>query len=227
MQAQRLETPPLVQAPQQPGAPATAPAQRAEAKDLPAPLEQVVGDAFSTLIRTLSEQSYAQTSQLLTETVGGQVGAQLNHMVQKEVSTQLAAALSQEDVAKAVREAVQQALPSLITHQLSVIEQALRQDLVEKVAHVAEDTATKLASQAAEAAVEKHLPESVRQQLGPIEGMVKEAAQETAAHHARQAAERIVREVAGEQIGQIVPTAVPDIAEAQIKKEIDRLTAQG
>ena len=39
------------------------------------------------------------------------------------------------------------------------------------------------------------------------------------------AAERIAREVAEQKVGAVVSTAVPEMAEAQIKKEIERLTA--
>ena len=64
--------------------------------------------------------------------------------------------------------------------------------------------------------VQKQLPEVVRAHVGSAEGLVKEIAHEAAA--------QIVRDVAGEQVGQLVATAVPDIAEAEIKKEIQRLT---
>jgi hypothetical protein len=68
------------------------------------------------------------------------------------------------------------------------------------------------------------LPDMVREHLGSIEELVKEEIQQAAAKQTAGIVETLVRTTAREQVEQAVQRLVPDLAEAQIRAEITRLT---
>jgi phosphoribosyl-ATP pyrophosphohydrolase len=76
-----------------------------------------------------------------------------------------------------------------------------------------------------EPGLEKYIPPAVRVHLGPVEPIIKKEVREAVAASAKQTTEEIVREMAREHIHEAVRLSVPDIAEAQVKEEIRRLTA--
>jgi hypothetical protein len=73
-------------------------------------------------------------------------------------------------------------------------------------------------------AVRTALSDMVQGELKSIEGLVKEEIQQAAAKRTSETVEGLVRTTAKEQVEQIVQRLVPDLAEAQIKAEIVRLT---
>lgn len=202
------------------------PAGHADAADgLPRHLEESMQTFISTLLQSLSERSHAELARLVATMVAQHVEAELTRRIRDEVSAQVSAAFPREDLNRAAKQAAEQQLPNVLSTRLGPLEQSLRQDLNEKATHLVEDLTAKLVRDLAGPAVQQQLPEVVRQQLGAMNGLVKEAAKEAATDYAKEAAERIVRQVADEQVSQLASVAVADVAEAQVKKELARLTA--
>lgn len=219
------EPPPVPEPPLPPRRPPSPPVTAGPPNGLPSSVEESMRAFLSNLLQSLAEGSQGQIAQLVSNLVAQQVNGELTRRIQAEVAAQVAAALSQEEIARAAREVTEQRLPELVAERVGSLEQSLRQDISEHARSMVEDLTTRLVRDLAEPAVQKHLPDMVQQHMGSVDGLVKDAAKEAAASYTRDVAENIVRQVADEQVGQLVTTAVADIAEAQIKKELARLTA--
>ncbi len=194
-----------------------APAEDAKPGPLPTPTQSTV------------EQVERRVSQLVPDLVARlvarEVATQLKQIVQFEITTQLATAISLEQITKVLRGAVERELPTIAAQHISEMERTIQQNLSDTADQSLEKITDKLVRELVDPTVRKHLPEVVRQQLDSMDRLVKEAAREAASQFARQAAEDIVREMAKDTIKQVVKEIVPDMAEAEIKKEIERLTA--
>ncbi len=219
------ELPAEPEPPLPPRKPVEPPVVAESANGLPSSLEESMRTFLSNLLQSLSAGSQGQISQLVSGMVAQHVNAELSRRIQAEVAAQVAAALAQEEIARAAREAAERKLPELVAERVGTLEQSLRQDISNRAHSMVEDIASKLVRDLAEPAVQKHLPDMVQQHMGSVDGLVKDAAKQAAVGYTRDVAEQIVRQVADEQVGQLVMTAVADIAEAQIKKELERLTA--
>lgn len=178
-----------------------------------------------TLAQPTAEQVERRVSQLVPDLVAQHVATQLKQVVQFEITTQLATAISLEQITKVLRAAVERELPTIAAQHISGMERTIQQSLSDTAGQSVEKIADKLVRELMDPTVRQHLPEVVRQQLGSIDKIVKETAQDAASQYARQVAEDIVREVAKDILKQAVEKIVPDMAEAEIKKEIERLTA--
>ncbi len=223
-QFKHSEPPPEPELPLPPRRPASPPAAAESANGLPSSVEESMRNFLSNLLASLSAGSQGQIGQLVSTMVAQHVNAELTRRIQAEVAAQVAAALAQEEIARAAREAAERRLPELVAERVGTLEESLRQDLSNRAHTMVEDITTKLVRDLAEPAVQKHLPDMVQQHMGSVDGLVKDAAKEAAVGYTRDVAEQIVRQVADEHVGQWVTTAVADIAEAQIKKELERLT---
>jgi len=204
----------------------TEPLVRAGTHDQPeAPAEGAMQGPLPTLSQPTAEQVERMVSQLLPDLVAREVATQLKKIVQFEITTQLATAISLEQITKVLRGAVERELPTIAAQHISEMERTIQQNLSDTAGQSVEKITDKLVRELVDPAVWKQLPEVVRQQLPSIDTLMKEAAREAASQYARQAAEDIVREMAKDAIKQAVNKIVPDMAEAEIKKEIERLTA--
>lgn len=221
------EPPPAPEPPLPPRKPASPPATGEPPNGLPSSVEESMRAFLSNLLQSMSEGSQGQITRLVSDLVAQQVNAELERRVQAEVAAQVAAALAKEEVTRPVRELAEQRLPALVAERVGALEQSLRQELGDRARPMVEEITTTLVRDLAEPAVQRHLPDMVQQHMGSVDGLVKDAAKEAAVSYTRDVAENIVRQVADERVGQMVTTAVADIAEAQIKKELERLTASG
>lgn len=190
-----------------------------------APAEDAMQGPLPTPAQPTAEQVERRVSQLVPDLVARHVATQLKQIVQFEITTQLATAISLEQITKVLRGAVERELPTIAAQHISEMERTIQQNLSDTAGQSVEKVTDKLVRELVDPTVRKHLPEVVRQQLDSIDRLVKEAAQDAASQYARQAAEDIVREMAKDAIKQAVGKIVPDVAEAEIKKEIERLTA--
>ncbi len=225
LQFKAPEPPRVAEPPLPPRRPPTPPVTAGPPIGLPTSVEESMRAFLSNLLQSLSEGSQGQIAPLVSSLVAQHVNGELTRRVQAEVAAQVSAALSKEEIARAAREVTEQRLPELVAERVGSLEQSLRQDISEHARSMVEDLTTRLVRDLAEPAVQKHLPDMVQQHMGSVDGLVKDAAKEAAASYTRDVAENIVRQVAHERVGQLVTTAVADIAEAQIKKELARLTA--
>jgi len=190
-----------------------------------APAEEAMRGLLSQLAQTTAEQAERRMSKLVPDLVAREVATHLKQIVHSEVSTQLATAISLEQITKVLRDAVERELPNIADQHISGMERTIQQNLSDTAGQAVEKITDKLVRELVDPTVRKQLPEVVRQQLPSIDTLMKEAAREAASQYARQAAEDIVREMAKDAIKQAVDKMVPDMAEAVIKKEIERLTA--
>lgn len=214
-----------------PGAAAAVSSSRADTED---------GGALSAakLRDAIEEALQGAVSGLLPGLIAREVKTYLDDLVRTELSTQIAKALPREQVLQTVRdaaisasdEAVQRALPDIVAQQISKLGPTVQENLNTSTAGLVRDLTDRLVRELAGPTLRKHLPQLLKEQLGPVDALVKEATEEAASRYSRQAADAVKemgREVVKEAIEQVVRDVVPELAKSEIKKEIERLTADG
>ena len=187
--------------------------------------QDAIQGPLPTLAQPTAEEVERRVSQLVPDLVAREVATQLKQIVQFEITTQLATAISLDQITKVLRGAVERELPTIAAQHISGMEQTIQQNLSDTAGQTVKKVTDKLVKELVDPTVREHLPEVVRQQLGSIDRLVKEAAQDAASQYARHTAENTVREMAKDILKKAVEKIVPDVAEAEIKKEIERLTA--
>ena len=190
-----------------------------------APVQDAKQGLLPTPAQPTAEEVERRVSQLVPDLVAREVATQLKQIVQFEITTQLATAISLDQITKVLRGAVERELPTIAAQHISGMERTIQQNLSDTASQTVEKVTDKLVKELVDPTVREHLPEVVRQQLGSIDRLVKEAAQDAASQYARHTAENTVREMAKDILKKAVEKIVPDVAEAEIKKEIERLTA--
>lgn len=195
--------------------------------------EQVVRRLFADVLEPITQQTERTVAQLLPDLVSREIGASLEQVVRPELLGLIEAAQLPDQAAKTAEEAVQRELPDLVAKHLTTVEPAMQRSLNDLTTRLVEEITDRLVKDLLEAALQRLLPDIVRAQLGPIDKLVKDAVEEATAQYVCQTADLVVKEVAREAVQeiatglaeQVVREIVPDVAEAAIKKEIDRLTA--
>ncbi len=190
-------------------------------------------DAMQGLVSRLLEATARRVDQTLT--------GQLQALVALEVQTQIAKSsgtpsvqrqgesLSREQISDLVQETAHKKIPDLVTQQLADMELTLQQNLQSTVTTLIGELSEKLRQGSPEDAVRKQLPDLLKEPGGAMDQLVKEAVEDALARHLRPVAEEMFRdvgrEVAKEVIATTVQDIVPSLAEAEIKKEIERLSS--
>lgn len=174
-----------------------------------AELEEAMRGLFSNFLQLIKDRTELTVSQQLPDLIASAVTTHLQQIVRTELPAQVASALPREQLTKIAQDALQQGIPEIVAQHITGMGSMIQQHLTE--------------------VVRQQLPEVLKEQSSSIENLVKKAAEEAASQYARQAAEVIIpeveREIAKEAVEQLVRQVVPDLAEAAIKKEIERLTA--
>ena len=164
------------------------------------PTEGAMQNLSPQIVKSVTDQVHQAVLQMLPEMVAREVRTQADRLLRAELPAKIDEALAAEQTVKTIREAVQHGLQDVV------------RDLLEP-------------------AVRKHLPEVLKQQGDVVEKLIKETAETAALQHAHLAAEKIVQEIAQEMVKdvarEVVREIAPDVAETEIRKEIDRLTASG
>jgi hypothetical protein len=187
------------------------------------------GDALRALLDYLLQSVVREAEDKIAELVPVIVAKELTiHLakaVREEVQGQLASALSDERIETAMHRIIMAELPKHTATQLIAAETTVKQHVAEIAPALVEQTGEKLMRQLVDPGLEKYVPPAVRAHLGAVDSVIKNEVREAVAGCARQTTEEIVREIARERIHEAVQQLVPDIAEAQVKEEIRRLTA--
>lgn len=178
---------------------------------------EAVGGLFDKLMQSLTVRADQKITELLPDVISRTLLPQLASLVEEHVMKQQSMPLSLERLATQLHDFVQQELPPMLSHELARQESRIRQ--------LVDDTVTPLVKSLVESAVRQQLSEVVREQLGSIELLVKEQIQRAASSQAQEVTAGVVREVAQERIDQMVRQLVPEIAEAQVKEEIKKLSS--
>jgi len=216
------------------GAAATGPDPRAGA--LPTDFPGGEPPSAEHLRGLIEEALQGQVSDLLPSLIAREVKTYLGDVVRAELATQISAALPREQMIQIVREAavsacgeaVQRVLPDMVTRHIANMGSTIEENLSNSSAALVRDLTDRLVRELAGPTLRKHLPELLKEQLGPVDALVKEATEEAAARYSRQAAEAVRemgRDVVKDVIEQVVRDVVPELAKAEIRKEIERLTA--
>lgn len=167
--------------------------------------EDADGSLAAQLLRSLMEQTERTVARLLPDLVAREVEAHLRPIMRTEISSQLEALASREEIARLVQETARQILPDLVVRHLSALESKVQRDLVEGMGQSVRELTAGMVSEFVEPAVRQQLPEALKRGLTAGETPIPETV--------RKILESVVREI------------VPDLAEAEVKKEIERLTA--
>lgn len=192
-------------------------------------IERAVRDLTELLTDLARAQAREAVAAALPDLVAAEVRAQLPQAIQAELPAIAEAAVPRGQVEASARDAVRQALPELLKERLSEMEPAIRQHLTAIARPFVERVAETVARDLVGPAVQQHLAGALREHVGPVEQLVKDAVEAAVRDQVGRAAEAGVRDVAREVTRQtaerIVRDLVPDLAEAAIKEEIQRLTA--
>jgi len=196
----------------------------------PASSEDAVTKFVDHLLHAVFQQAEAKIIDLVPAVVDKELSLQVAKAVRKaveeEVSTKVQTLLSSDRINTIVRNLIGEELPKHTTSYLSTLDHTVKQTLSEMVPPLVEQTSERLIRERIESALDKHVPGAVRNHLGPVEVLVKTEVAQVVSQCARQTTEDVVREIAQEPIQQAVRKIIPEIAEAQVKEEIRRLTAQ-
>jgi CheY-like chemotaxis protein len=187
--------------------------------------EDALRSLLDYLLQSVVREAEERIAVLVPLIVTKELTAHLAGAVREEVRNQLASALSTDRIEAAMRGIVMPELTRQAAAQAVSVESAVKQQVGETAPALVEKTIESLMRQSIEPGLERYVPQAVRAYLGPVDSVVKNEVRDAVAGCARQATEEIVREMAGHRIHEAVQHLVPDIAEAQVKEEIRRLTA--
>jgi DNA-binding response OmpR family regulator len=191
--------------------------------------EAMIKGLFDHLLRVVALQADRKINELLpravAKEVAGQMGVTVRAAVQTEVTRQVAEALAPERLQTAMRDLIQEELRREAPTHLAGIETTVRQAVSEVTPAILEQSVEKRLGDLTETGVKKYLPEVLHAHLEVIEQLVKKEVAQVAASCARQTADEIVHEMAKDPIQQAVHRIVPEVADAQIRAEIKRLSS--
>ena len=185
--------------------------------------EDAMKGLFGQLLQSMSERTEKKIADLLPRMVGKDLAALVAKAVETEVRAHMGASLSEERLTQILEPLLMTALPKVLSRDMSLLEPIIRHSIVEIASPLVNERIDRFVREQTDA-VRTTLPDMVREQLGSIEGLVKEEIQQAAAKHTSAMVEALVQATAREQVEQAVQRLVPDLAEAQIKAEIARLT---
>jgi CheY-like chemotaxis protein len=177
------------------------------------------------LLQSLIRDAEEKIAALVPLIVSQELTLHVAKAVREELQSQFISALSEDRIKTAVRGIIMAELPKQTASHLAALETTVRQHVGEIMPALVEQTGENLMHRFIEPGLEKYIPPAVRVHLGPVEPIIKKEVREAVAASAKQSTEEIVREMAREHIHEAVRLSVPDIAEAQVKEEIRRLTA--
>jgi DNA-binding response OmpR family regulator len=193
--------------------------------------EALMKGLFNHLLQSVIVQTDRKMTDLLPSAISREVAGQLVNAVrtavQTEVAKQLTEALAPERLQTAMRDLIQEELRRQSQAHLAGVEPTVRQAVSDLAPAILEQSVEKLLGDLAEGGVKKHLPEALQTHLEMIDQLVKKEVERVAANCARQAADEIVHQMAKDPIQQAVQRIVPEVADAQVRAEITRLTSAG
>ena len=193
--------------------------------------EALMKGLFNHLMQSVIVQADRKMTDLLPSAISREVAGQVDNAVrtavQTEVGKQLIEALTPDRLQTAMRDLIQEELRRQSQARLAEVEPTVRQAVSDLAPAIVEQSVEKLLGDLAEGGVKKHLPEALQTHLEMIDQLVKKEVERVAANYARQAADEIVHQMAKDPIQQAVQRIVPEVADAQVRAEITRLSSAG
>jgi CheY-like chemotaxis protein len=185
--------------------------------------EEAMKGLFGQLLQSMSERTEKKIVDLLPRMVEKELGTLVAKAVETEVGAHIGVSLSEERLTQVVEPLLMRILPKVLSREMSLLEPIIRHSVFEIASPLIKERIDQFVREEINA-VRTALSDMVRDQLGSLEGLVKEEIQQAAAKQTAGMAEALVQATAREQVEQAVLRLVPDLAEAQIKAEITRLT---
>jgi DNA-binding response OmpR family regulator len=189
----------------------------------PAEPEEAIKGLFGQLLHSMSERTEKKIADLLPKMVGKELATLVAKAVEAEVSTHMRASLSEERLVQILEPLLMTALPKVLSREMSLLEPIIRHSVFETASPLIKERIDQFVREEINA-VRTALSDMVREELGSLEGLIKDEIHQAAAKQTAGMAEALVQATAREQVEQAVLRLVPNLAEAQIKAEITRLT---
>jgi len=189
----------------------------------PAEPEEAMKGLFGQLLESMSGKTEKKLADMLPHMVNTGLEAQMSRAVEAEVRLQLGAAVSQERLTEMIEPLVMQALPKILTSEMTLLEPIIRHSMVEIASPLIKEHIEHMVREQADT-VRQSLQEAVREHLRSVEEEVLAQLKEAATAETKKLATDVVRTIAEDQIRTSVQMVAPSIVEEQIRAEIARLT---
>ena len=180
-------------------------------------------EAMKGLFGQLLESMSGKTKKKIADMVNTGLEAQVSRAVEAEVHLQLGAAVSQERLTEMIEPLVMQALPKILTSEMTLLEPMIRHSMVEIASPLIKVHIEHMVREQADT-VRQSLQDAVREHLRSVEEEVRAQLKEAATAETKKLATDVVRTIAEDQIRTSVQMVAPSIVEEQIRAEIARLT---
>ncbi len=185
--------------------------------------EEAMKGLFGQLLESMSGKTEKKIADMLPHMVNTGLEAQVSRAVEAEVQLQLGAAVSQERLTEIIEPLVMQALPKILTSEMTLLEPIIRHSMVEIASPLIKEHIEHMVREQAET-VRQSLQDAVREHLRSVEEEVRAQLKEVATAETKKLATDVVRTIAEDQIRTSVQMVAPSIVEEQIRAEIARLT---
>jgi CheY-like chemotaxis protein len=185
--------------------------------------EEAMKGLFGQLLDSMSGKTEKKIADMLPHMVNTGLEAQVSRAVEAEVQLQLGAAVSQERLTEIIEPLVMQALPKILTSEMTLLEPIIRHSMVEIASPLIKEHIEHMVREQAET-VRQSLQDAVREHLRSVEEEVRAQLKEAATAETKKLATDVVRTIAEDQIRTSVQMVAPSIVEEQIRAEIARLT---
>ena len=185
--------------------------------------EEAMKGLFGQLLDSMSGKTEKKIADMLPHMVNTGLEAQVSRAVEAEVQLQLGAAVSQERLTEIIEPLVMQALPKILTSEMTLLEPIIRHSMVEIASPLIKEHIEHMVREQDET-VRQSLQDVVREHLRSVEEEVRAQLKEVATAETKKLATDVVRTIAEDQIRTSVQMVAPSIVEEQIRAEIARLT---
>ena len=185
--------------------------------------EEAMKGLFGQLLHSMSERTEKKIVDLLPQMMGKDLATLVSKTVDTEMRTQRETSFSEERLAQVIEPLLMTVLPKVLSQEISLLKPIIRTSVSEIASPLIKERIDQFVREELNA-VRTALSDLVQGELKSIEGHVKEEIQQAAAKQTSETVEGLVRTTAKEQVEQIAQRLVPDLAVAQIKAEIVRLT---
>ena len=185
--------------------------------------EEAMKGLFGQLLHSMSERTEKKIVDLLPQMMGKDLATLVSKTVDAEMRTQIETSFSEERLTQVLEPLLMTVLPKVLSQEISLLKPIIRTSVSEIASPLIKERIDQFVREELNA-VRTALSDLVQGELKSIEGHVKEEIQQAAAKQTSETVEGLVRTTAKEQVEQIAQRLVPDLAVAQIKAEIVRLT---
>ena len=185
--------------------------------------EEAMKGLFGQLLDSMSGKTEKKIAEMLPRMVNTGLEAQVTRAVEMEVHQQVGAAVSQERLTEVIEPLVLQALPKILTSEMTLLEPIIRHSMFEIASPLIKEHIEQMVREQADA-VRQSLQDAVRDHLRSVEEEVRTQLKEAATAETKKLATDVVRTIAEDQIRTTVEMVAPSIVEEQIRAEIARLT---